>query len=342
MTLKPYQQQLEAFIAPVPQLGEASQRNNDTGVSYWGEVRSGSPVLQRNPYETEEDKKRYKATVEKASVSNNPTFTQLTNQTHQQLLNSWKEGGHLTSCLEFVIKAVSAMGVRGLTVGFNLLDKLAADKKHCWITPASGQQPRFGDLFETRRLPRSGQGYENLHVGISLQIDKDGIWHTIEGGQGGPSSLGYDRVARCRRKYNDATAHLLGWVDMKLFLLHPVPNWLLGANGWWVIYCGKEIYYYRFDKSYQAFQYRPIPGWLKSLPLVGSTGARIPGIPLDMGEVEFQNPNSFHVKWSREGGTEVFEYDSVASNPGLHHVLIKGRSSCGEQLSGVRADGVSL
>lgn len=320
--LDEYQKKLEQFIAVVPKHQTATQVNQATGTSYYGEVRSGTPVLQRVPYKTKEEKDAYKKKVEEnlKSVKDNPAFTDLSGLTHTKLLNSWKDGGLLTSCNGFVDKAVSAMGGRGLG-GFDVEKLLRSmNKSHCWITPASKPKslPRYGDVFETRVPARPGQGYENLHVGVSLEI-RNGEWHTVEGGQGGPGSLGCDRVARVAKAYNER--NVLGWVDMKLFLSNapPLPDWLLGS---WYIYSGKQIVYvYKFDRYGGVAQF--IFAGHDALPDAES--------PADMGSLTLFPGDKVEIHWTRKGTTEEFTHDWQNSFPAIL-----------ERMNGVAADGSPL
>jgi hypothetical protein len=307
-----YKSKLEALFALVPKSEKATLINNKAGYELHGEVPSGTPVI---PIPSKADLPAAKEKIEKASIATNPKFQELTGMSHATLLNNWKTGGILTSCNAFVMKAGQAVGVRGLG-GFDVENTMGSlGKRHCWITPLSGEKPQFGDVFETRSKSPD-KDYFNLHVGIHLSFDGDD-WYTIEGGQGGPGS-GVDKVARVKKKYN--TAHMLGWVDMRLLVSGQpaLPDWLLGN---WMIYSGKDTYVYSFNRYGEVTQkaYRPAPGQEQAVPQV------------DSGKVWFNSGDTVKVRWDREGGVETFTYDRWNSFPGLN-----------ERMNGVAADNASM
>lgn len=309
-----YKARLEQFFSLVPKSAKATMINRVSGAEYYGDVLSGTPVI---PIRSKAELPAAKKAIEAAKISTNPAFETLTGLTHARLLNNWKDGGLLTSCNAFVMKAGQAAGAPGLG-GFNVEDAMVKmGKRHCWITPSSGEKPQFGDVFETRsRTP--GNDYDNLHVGISLSVEGEN-WYTIEGGQGGPSS-GVDKVARVKRKYN--TAHLLGWVDMRLLASGqgPLPDWLPGH---WMIYSGDQHWVYSFNRYGEVTQkpYRPSPG--QNLP------------NLDTGRLLEVSGDAVKVRWNREGGVETFTYDRWNSFPGLNERM-KGVAADGSPMSGVR------
>jgi len=306
-----YRSKLEQFFALVPKSPKVTMINRNSGAEYYGEVLSGKPIIPVTKQKREEAKKA----IEAATITTDPNVETLTAMPQLMLLHNWKDGGLLTSCNAFVMKAGQAVGVPGLG-GFNVeASMISAGKRHCWMTPRSGGKPQFGDVFETRsRTP--GRDYENLHVGISLSVEGDD-WYTIEGGQGGPAS-GVDKVARVKRKYN--TAHLLGWVDMRLLATNkqPLPDWLVGT---WMIYAGERIYVYSFNLYGEVTQkaHRPSPG----------QGGNVPN--LDTGKLSEVSGDTVKVRWDREGGTEVFTYDRWNSFPAIM-----------ERMNGVAADGSSM
>src|SRR5256885_15936152 len=105
-----YKAKLEQFCGLVPKSAKATQINRITGTEYYGEIPSGTPVVQ---VKSKEDLAAVK-TAAKGPIVNNATFQTLTDLTHFKLLNNWKDGGQLTSCNAFVMKAGQAMGVPGL------------------------------------------------------------------------------------------------------------------------------------------------------------------------------------------------------------------------------------
>jgi hypothetical protein len=307
---------LDQFFGLVPKTETLTRKNNLTGVEYYGEVESGSPII---PIKSKAELPVARALIEKAAIVNNPKFEKLTGLTHATLLNNWKTGGLLTSCNAFVMKAGQALGVQGLG-GFNVEDTMIKlGKRHCWIRPSSGEKPQYGDVFETRSQSPD-KAYANLHVGIHIDCKADD-WFTIEGGQGGPGS-GVDRVARLKRKYN--TSHMLGWVDMRL--LHSgkgaVPEWLVGN---WMIYSGDKNYVYSFNRYSEVTQkaYRPAPGRSDQVA------------NLDTGKLLEVLFDTVKLRWDREGGIEVFTYDRLNSCPVLNERMI-GVAADGSAMKGVR------
>ena len=304
-----YKAKLEQFFNMVPWSAAATQYNNKTGAEYHGEVPSGSPIIQvQNKDDLDKIKNVVNAVKGAAPIVNNPLFETMTGLTHKKLFESWQGGGILTSCNGFVMKAGDAAGVKGLG-GFYMEETLRKmGKSHCWITPDSGEKPQWGDVFESRS---ANIGFQNLHVGISLSVEGD-TWLTIEGGQGG-RGLGYDRVARVKKKYK--TDHLLGWVDMRLFSSDapPMPEWLVGA---WMIFSGTNKYIYTFGRHGEVCQkpYQPTV-----------IAANLPN--LDTGKLWTISGDTVKVKWDREGGEETFTYDRWNSCPALI-----------EKMSGVAAD----
>ena len=198
-----------------------------------------------------------------------------------------------------------------------MMIKLA--KRHCWITPRSGEKPQDGDVFETRSHT-PGKDYENLHVGISLSVEGDD-WYTIEGGQGGPAS-GVDKVARVKKKYN--VGHMLGWVDLRLLAAGkpPLPDWLIGN---WMIYAGSQNFIYSFNRYGEVTQkaYKPAPGQSGETP------------SLDTGKLLAVVGDVVKLRWDREGGIEIFTYNRWNSFPAINERMT-GEASDGSKMTGVR------
>ncbi|BDC50722.1 hypothetical protein F183_A30380 [Bryobacterales bacterium F-183] len=313
-----YRAKLDEFFSLVPKTA-MTQRNMITGTEYYGEVGSGSPAIPRPSKKDGEEKlKTWKENISKGIVDNEK-FTTLTGLTHTKLVENWKGGGIMTSCNAFVMKVGQHLGVKGLG-GFNV-EKTMIDmgKRHCWVTPASGDKPQYGDVFETRSVT-PGAGYENLHVGISLYIEGEDWW-TIEGGQGG-AGTGYDRVARVKKKYN--TKHLLGWIDMRLLAsgMPAMPDWLQGT---WMIYAGSKNYIYHFNRYGEVTQKAYQPG--------GSGAEVVPN--LDTGVIQSMVGDTFKIRWNGEGGIETFTYDRWNSFPSLMERM-NGSAADGTALKGVR------
>lgn len=207
--LSPPQKKLAAFLAPVPAIG--------------GEVKSVMP-----------------------DGKTNPVFETLTTYSQEGLLEKWKTD-RTTTCNVFCSQCANSMGFKSMEKGDNLGRFDIADvltrrgRGHCWITPASGDEPQYGDIFRLYSPEKDQNGVSLNHMGVSLRI-VDGKWLTVEGGQGGPSK-GYDAVARKARVWKPDS--LQGWVSMKALLQvgKLAPYWV---GGWWQISdsLGGDYYYW--------------------------------------------------------------------------------------------------
>ncbi|BDC50723.1 hypothetical protein F183_A30390 [Bryobacterales bacterium F-183] len=312
------QTKLDALISVVPKTG-MTQRNNKTGAEYYGEVPSATKnTFSRPPASDQKGRDKWLEDVKKP-FTENPKFHDLTGLTHTELLKNWVDGGIKTSCNGFVGTIAGKLGLPGM--GSFGLQKLleAKGKGHCWVTPASGEKPQYGDLFETNsRTP--GNDFDNLHVGISLYVDGEDWW-TIEGGQGGPF-LGYDRVARVKKKYN--TEHLLGWVDMRMLLAGTpaIPSWVPGT---WTVHGPKQQYIYYFNRTGGVAQkaYRPQHGKEAATP------------SLDTGSIISTLGDTVKVRWNCEGGIETFTYDRSGTMPFVF-ARMSGKAADGTDLSAVQ------
>ncbi len=245
------------------------------------------------------------------SLPTDPLFLKYTGTSHLSLVKNWADGGMKTTCNEFVGNCGREMGATHFLGQFELEDFLRKiGKGHAWVRANSGKRPGYGDVFRSVKF----------HMGVSLGFEGDD-WLTVEAGQGGPNSTGYDAIKRKRQKFDPTL--LQGWCDMRLYLdpRPPVPDWLIGM---WVIYCGSETYNYYFNEFYEVSHYpwKPI-GNLENT------------IPMDTGTVSFQGSDFFSVTWKNEGGTEKFKYERFESFPGIME-KVTGSSSRGEPLKGVR------
>ncbi len=270
-------------------------------------IVSGGP----NPTPYDENFKQ-QARQPNFSLPTNPLFKKYTETTHTTLVKSWASGGKLTTCNGFAGICGRVMGSTVFLANFELEELLKKNGKgHAWVEADRGQRPGPGDIF------RSIGG---MHLGVSLGIDNDNNWLTVESGQGGPSS-GFDAVMRLKRQYQPGM--LRGWCDMRAYFdpLPPLPGWAIGT---WVIYCGNDTFYYKFNKYHEAVQYpwKPI-------------GVTQNSNPVDKGVVEYLGVDTISVTWEKEGGVETFKYDRFDSFSGLNEKM-SGTSSTGETLKGVR------
>jgi len=283
-----------------------------------GQLLAGSPAYPRKG-------KTYDAATTAAiaggtiPVKNDKAFTDYTGFTHLGLLQSWATGSQLTSCNSFVFSCCAAMGAKTGLGKFELealLKKLG--KAHAWVPAGSGARPEYGDVY-TIQEPIPGKDYMRLHMGVSLGFEGE-TWLTAEGGKGGPSR-GVDAVARCKQAFDPK--RLLGWCSMKVFLddRPPAPDWVLG---WWVIYHGKDLYHYHFNRSWEV-HYEP---WK---PVNTGSG---PTMPMDKASYAVGPGDTVTITWRCEGGTERFTYDRWNSLPGVIERMT-GTSASGEPLTGV-------
>src|SRR5262245_22836327 len=121
-----YKLKLEKFFGLVPKTAKATMINRISGAEYYGEVLSGRPIIPVKKGELPAAKKA----IEAAQITTDPNFETLTGLTHYKLLHNWKDGGLLTSCNAFVMKAGQAVGVPGLG-GFNVEDTMSKlGKRH--------------------------------------------------------------------------------------------------------------------------------------------------------------------------------------------------------------------
>jgi hypothetical protein len=237
-------------------------------------------------------------------------FTTLTGCTHAGLIANWKAGGKLTSCNSFT--GLYAWRI-GLPAGgaFHALSKQRIDiavqgigKGYAWIEAAKNPAalPMYGDVFLMTNL---------YHVGVSLEV-KDGVWYTVEAGQGGPSTgsppeykHAYDSIKRKQAAQkggilqNSKGVLVKGWVDIDLYmngLPHPVPlkGWLVG---WWVVAWRGQLFYY----------YVEAPGkvsWTLKRPVSESF---IPYKFDDVGTIVLDSRDVVTIKWNTTQTIEKFK-----------------------------------
>ncbi|CAN5334276.1 hypothetical protein BH10PSE15_BH10PSE15_06720 [soil metagenome] len=313
-----YTANFDKIISLVPKSDRLTSANQLLHLEYYGELLSGAPIIPipKGEPERAEAIKKIKATA----FNDSANFTTLADgMRHGALLKEWADGSIKTSCNAFAGYVTRQLGAPGLG-GFNVEKILASKgKKHCWITPSSGEAPQYGDLFETRSIT-PGAGYENLHVGFSLSVVGD-TWYTIEGGQGGPVA-GADKIGRIKKKYR--TEHLLGWGDMRMLLSGKpaLPDWLTGS---WMVYAGAQNFIYSIDRygrvKHKAYQ--PIASQANTAP------------DLDAGTVLSTSGDTVKLKWNSELGIETLTYDRWNSVPAINERM-KGQAADGSALTGVR------
>lgn len=160
------------------------------------------------------------------SKLNGAKFTDITGQTHEDLITAWrkqekkkaKDRAIVTSCNSFAGEYTRK--IYGAFLGaFQLEAYVKSLKKgYAWVaaTPG-GAKPKDGDIVS----------HNPGHMGISYTFKGD-VWHTVEGGQGGPQytkddetgvlieGQSSDNVKRLERTYDPAK--IIGWVDLELFV----------------------------------------------------------------------------------------------------------------------------
>lgn len=324
MTTEEFEAKLNAFLGLVPDPGVLTSANRLIHAEYYGELLSGTPIISMpggsKPEAVkarEEGLLKYKKAKAEKTIRTNDAFKRVAGLDHETLLDSWADGGLLTSCNGFVGHAALAVGISGLG-GFSVEQTLAKwGKQHCWVRPNTGEEPQFGDIYESRA---PGPGYELRHVGVSVSV-KDGVWHTVEGGQGGPLA-GADKVARIKKPYN--LNHVLGWVDMRRLTsgVPGLPDWLIGT---WMIYCNDHHYVYSFNYRGEVTEkvYQPTASPSEQVPM------------LDSGKILGVIGDTVKLSWNREGGIEMFTYDRLHSFAGINERMT-GVGTDGAPMTGVR------
>jgi hypothetical protein len=181
-----YKEKLEQHIALIPPMP--------------GMIESGNawkPPFDDYTKKIIQDKSFYTGT--------NALFLKYTGTRHETLVKNWATGGQLTTCNSFAGNCGTAMGAKDFLGQFELekfLKKIG--KAHAYTPASSGKLPKYGDIFRSA----------HFHMGVSLGFDGED-WLTVEAGQGGPKSTGYDAIKRKRQKYDPAK--LTGWCDMELY-----------------------------------------------------------------------------------------------------------------------------
>ena len=180
-----YNEKFEQFFSMVPKSAATARQIARPSFTDTGEVQAGSPII---PITSKADTAGGGEDQDRGGKNHGQCYLQDADKdlTHTKLLTNWKDGGIMTSCNAFVMKAGQAMGLPGLG-GFNVEAAMAGlGKRHCWITPCRVKSR--SSATSSKPAPRTPEkGYENLHVGISLYVEGDNWWTIEEGGQGGPA-----------------------------------------------------------------------------------------------------------------------------------------------------------
>ena len=219
-------------------------------------------------------------------------FVKMTGTSQATLEANWKTGGIMTTCNAFVGWFGRELGSKNYLGRFDLETMVKKwGKEHAWIPATSGAQPKYGDIFRSKKF----------HVGISLDFE-GGLWNTAESGQGG-SKTGYDIIKRKQTAWDAGT--LQGWVDIELLLTDgavqqkpaaanagvPVPDWL---PGWWAVNWRHQTFYYFFDRSCGV-------SWTLVQP---ANPSQPPAGARDKGNVTIEPMNVISIVWGATGSIE--------------------------------------
>jgi hypothetical protein len=216
-------------------------------------------------------------------------FVKMTGTSQATLEANWKTGGIMTTCNAFVGWFGRELGSKNYLGRFDLEAMVKKwGKPHSWIPASSGAQPKYGDIFRSKKF----------HVGISLDFE-GGMWNTAESGQGG-SKIGYDIIKRKQTAW-DANS-LQGWVDIELLLGDsaqpsaqtngiPIPEWL---PGWWAVSWRQQTYYYFFERNLAV-------SWTLVQP---SNPSQPPAGARDKGSVTIEPHNVVTIVWGATGSVE--------------------------------------
>lgn len=117
------------------------------------------------------------------SNENPPTygndFLRLTNTSHLLLMNSYRTGGQLTACNDFVNWYARKLGINDISDWFNLKDALhKISKGYAWVeSTANGPRPKYGDIL--RHKPK-----RHVDVAIGFTGPNGTILRRVAAGQG--------------------------------------------------------------------------------------------------------------------------------------------------------------
>ena len=328
-SLKPYQQKLFNFIAPV---GE--------GV----EVTSGEPHkpdMKPKDYDDLEaqDRELKKTNPAASAFKNNKLFTTLAGTSHQGVLLQWKTDPTFTTCNGLIGTCGTAMGVdmlkafdmpggkpRTLSLGqFEIATVLASrGLSNAWVPNEKGAKPRYGDIFRA----------EDYHMGVALDFDGDSL-NTIESGQGGRST-GYDILKR--KSHVWGTRGILGWVDVETLLADKtmLPSWI---GGWWEIQETDQTWHYYFGSDFRVHCQSRKPASTLFPPPPS------PGDYYGAFSIVGRKYQTVEVRWFTDDPDETFQVStSMAKVPGTKDIrdaskdALKG-SAFGKPMTGKRLPG---
>lgn len=163
---------------------------------------------------------------EKELSSDKPAFKILTGYDTARLKsdfweNKVKPNLTFTTCNLFIGaiagKLANALGKQvgpELTTGPLQLDNVNKDVPGCWVTPKGGNVPRPGDFYSVPHKFDDGWVQKFGHVGVIGSIE-NGMWTSVDGGQGGRRS-GVDYIKWVDRGKFDP-AYFNGWIDIEVY-----------------------------------------------------------------------------------------------------------------------------
>lgn len=218
-------------LTPIIVFNDFPTSESETGSAGVGKVVSGGYVfVARTSPQLSEIRFRMLQIVDKvqANVSsklNGAVFQDLTNLTQKVLEEHW-DGKHgqdklyLTSCNAFLGKTAQRLGASpGSWLGKGVLDLQRCDKdvpgSYFYAKKHPGKRPQAGDFYCVGMINQKGDFQEYGHVGVVAQVNKDGTWVSVDGGQGGRTNR-EDFVKRVPRG-SLADFKFTGWCDIDIY-----------------------------------------------------------------------------------------------------------------------------
>jgi hypothetical protein len=230
-------------------------------------------------------------------------FNELTNTNHAVLVADYAAGGIMTACNGFVNWYAQRLGIVGISNWFNLKQSLEGiGKGNAWVVTNASKLPQPGDILK----------HAITHVDVALGFAGN-ILRRVAAGQGDGTiysthprprdaktrAMEYD----CLRRINGAGPYnyqrLEGWLDIDLFFGSgvaqnvPAPDWLVG---WWRVTWRGMLYFYYFDRNYEARWTQMAPWSTEYPPLFAS----------DIGDFTVDGFNTVTTTWRKTGSVEKF------------------------------------